>query len=613
MQGEIGLSLWLRVWPWADFIHTHRKQLEDRIEFLPERTFYTSLALFVGAFFNHPATYDLIFAEQRFWACVIKFWTFLTEFEEPNQRFVMLGHLSGFLADSRLRSYPERLDHMIDAAGSIGRLARLVADFIRTIVTHYTSEARRPIPRRSRPFRYFLSLFLPGRLVYFDTVVAYRDALDEVRDLLLGDDFKKTRSVLYGTWQVFLSTAEERCDALASYQSPSFEARKACDYPECGLIQESSCLKRCCGCQVFYYCSVECQRSDWERSHHSACGTHDSLLLSQRAALTFSERSYIRTLTHQTYLKKRRHLPDALFTLFDYSKPSPVMKVYPVHLDDAEASGRVWLDDEEAHEPLKKLLDAQSHEWQNLVKRAKLGRGRYQLHAIRISEGSKMKMWVVPLRTDGDKRFEGLLRLSQKMGRGLMQATDFMGEIDLLLKYCYLYAPFLGRVWRDYLRSYRSVQVHQTRTPGAALNFNERSFIRALVQHKYLKERRQLPHALFALFDFSKPSSVITVCPVDLDNVKTQRRLHELLDTKSDEWKDLVNRANVGEGRYQLHAIRISETRTWVVPLRADKNEVFDRLVMLSQMIRRGLLGEAALMGQIDFLLQSTNGMVEIH
>ncbi|KAJ7612212.1 hypothetical protein FB45DRAFT_940103 [Roridomyces roridus] len=72
-EGEIGFSLWPRVWPWVDFIHTHRQQLEDHIDFLPERDFYVSFALFLGSYFINQATCDLISATPGFWACVVKF------------------------------------------------------------------------------------------------------------------------------------------------------------------------------------------------------------------------------------------------------------------------------------------------------------------------------------------------------------------------------------------------------------------------------------------------------------------------------------------------------------------------------------------------------------
>ncbi|KAJ7612224.1 hypothetical protein FB45DRAFT_940130, partial [Roridomyces roridus] len=541
-EGSIGLSLWPCVWPWVDFIHIHRKDLDGRIDFLPERDFYVYFTLFAAAYRGHTATYELISATPGFWACLVKFWRFLPQLGSPDQRFVLLGHLTGFLADSGVRSHPERLEEMIDAAGSISRFARLVEYLIPTVVTHDTSDTRSPlnhindlmlfiddalqIPedhtleelisvplsplvvalythsncaeellaavllpcdsqeeragvvidqclilirrmvmaspptlwlskllargllralilitlrtdargwKLENHVRFSLDLIIPGGLVYLNTVVAYRDAFKEVQDLLWGDDFKNTVPALYETWQNFLSVAEERCEALAKYQLPSFEAQKACDSQTCGLILESSCLKRCSGCQTFYYCSVECQRNDWELGH--ACRTHGNLLLSGRAGLNFSERSFLRALIHQKYLKERRSIyaqqiqvlsqydlavhSAALFTLFDYCNGAfPGITVYPIVLDDAETQER-----------LDEHLNTDSPEWEDLTERAMLGKGRYQLHGIRIIGRLSMRTWVVPLRTDGDKVLSGVVRLAYKVRRGLVAEADTMGRL----------------------------------------------------------------------------------------------------------------------------------------------------------------------------------------
>ncbi|KAJ7612219.1 hypothetical protein FB45DRAFT_1065570 [Roridomyces roridus] len=142
MQGDVGLFLWPHIWPWVDFIHTHRKQLEDRIDLLSEEDFYVSFSRFLVSYCDHRATYELISATPGFWACVVKFWTFLTQFHDSDQRFLLLSLLGGFLAVTGVRSHPERLEEMIDAAGSISRFAGLVEDFIRTAGTPHTSNTR---------------------------------------------------------------------------------------------------------------------------------------------------------------------------------------------------------------------------------------------------------------------------------------------------------------------------------------------------------------------------------------------------------------------------------------------------------------------------------------
>ncbi|KAJ7614192.1 hypothetical protein FB45DRAFT_1064977 [Roridomyces roridus] len=554
-QGDIGLSLWPRVWPWVEFMRTHRDHLQDKINFPSERSFHFTFILFVGGFRDHPATYALMSGTPGFWACLLMAWTFLTQLDSPYECFMVLDNLGWFLANSGVRTHPERLEEMIDAAGSFIRLAGLVADFLRTFVKYYTPEIdqapHQPILRlltfidevdqfprdcgneaTSVPIgplgfvlytytdfareivsavlllcdrqereagrvineclilvrrmigtspvtvwlidllesgvfralvlitlrchqrgwklehhvRYFLMLLLPASLVYFRSVVAYGNALKDVQDLLSGHAFKRTPLYAMCKWEEFLASANERVEVLAEYQSSASVVQKACDNRKCSLIKKSSCLRRCSGCQAFYYCSVECQRNDWELGHRHVCHTHDSLLLSARATLTFSERSFLRALIHDRYHKERRsicaqqihvlsqydpaiHIPDALFTLFELCrKSSPTIRVYPVDSSDPEAQAR-----------LHELVDTKSEEWEYIVERARLGEGCFQLHAIRVMhEGivvdKPTRTWVVPLRTDRGELSAGLLRLSQELRQGLLAEEDLMKEIDFLLQ-----------------------------------------------------------------------------------------------------------------------------------------------------------------------------------
>ncbi|KAJ7610452.1 hypothetical protein FB45DRAFT_1121514 [Roridomyces roridus] len=78
-------------------------------------------------------------ASPGFWACLVRSWIFLTQLDMPNERSLLLDGLSRFLADCDVRSHPERLKEMVDAAGSIGSFAKLVEDFIGTVAEHSRS------------------------------------------------------------------------------------------------------------------------------------------------------------------------------------------------------------------------------------------------------------------------------------------------------------------------------------------------------------------------------------------------------------------------------------------------------------------------------------------
>ncbi|KAJ7603825.1 hypothetical protein FB45DRAFT_1085475 [Roridomyces roridus] len=119
-QGDIRLSLWPRVWPWVEFIGTPRPLSR--------------------AFRDHPTTYALISETSGFWAHLVETWTFLAQLDSPYERLLVFDDLVWFLASSGVRTHPERLEEMVDAAGSIIRLAGVVADLLRTFLKHYTPE-----------------------------------------------------------------------------------------------------------------------------------------------------------------------------------------------------------------------------------------------------------------------------------------------------------------------------------------------------------------------------------------------------------------------------------------------------------------------------------------
>ncbi|KAJ7610443.1 hypothetical protein FB45DRAFT_1038006 [Roridomyces roridus] len=210
-------------------------------------------------------------------------------------------------------------------------------------------------------------LLLPAGPVYFHAVAAYRHALKDVQDLLLGDNFKQT--VLYDPWQTFGTSAAEHLEALA--QSPLFMGAKACDNQDCGLIDGADSLKRCSGCQVFYYCSVECQRNDWELRHRKACSTHDSLLLSKRAGLIYKERLFLRTLIHHKYIKERPSIyAQQIQVLSEYDPAVPRRPLHALRLLPVITVYPIDPEDEEAQERLHDLVDTESDEWEDLVRRA---------------------------------------------------------------------------------------------------------------------------------------------------------------------------------------------------------------------------------------------------
>ncbi|KAJ7636336.1 hypothetical protein FB45DRAFT_445701 [Roridomyces roridus] len=112
---------------------------------------------------------------------------------------------------------------------------------------------------------------------------------------------------------------------------------------------------------------------------------------------------------------------------------------------------------------------------------------------------------------------------------------------------------------------YRSLLLTKI-APEPYLGCTERSFLRHLIHHKYVKERRSIwvqqvnifaaqpgkssvSPVLFTLFDFCQSPPLIKVYDADVEDCG----LDEFEDTTSPEWEDLIERARRSEGRMQLH------------------------------------------------------------
>ncbi|KAJ7620087.1 hypothetical protein FB45DRAFT_1062478 [Roridomyces roridus] len=333
------------------------------------------------------------------------------------------------------------------ATGSTPWLRKLLErGFLRALVL-ITIQCVRQQWRIEFHVRLHLCLGLPAGLVYYHAAVAYRNSLAAVQELISSDDFKK--SPLFESWGKVWDSANECLDVLDEYESEFFESWRACDNLECSNIRDAHDMAgRCSRCQAFYYCSPECQITDWEIAHRDTCSSYERILLCERATrpqtLMFRERSFLRALIHQKYDRERRNIcaqqvrllasypsedksKKNIFTFFDYCNCPPVIYIYAIHPSDAHARTR-----------LAQMVnwDLDSAEWHNLVQRAQDDEGYMHLHAMRILEGGGGgRVWVIPLRTDDPGIHVGVVELAKRVRGGeLAGQEDLLREIDDLLE-----------------------------------------------------------------------------------------------------------------------------------------------------------------------------------
>ncbi|KAJ6555445.1 hypothetical protein DFH09DRAFT_571042 [Mycena vulgaris] len=174
----------------------------------------------------------------------------------------------------------------------------------------------------------FLGNILPGAMVYHPVVCAMRSNAPSIRE---GRDARFVNPEVRADWLAFLELVEERVDALDYYESSDYVCTKACDGPQCGALIPKRDIKRCSGCRLHYYCSVECQTSGWrDGGHRQLC--RPLRFSPQPVELTKREEAFLRLTLSRDYQANKldvllkqltvihRTRSPKIGTLFDYFK-----------------------------------------------------------------------------------------------------------------------------------------------------------------------------------------------------------------------------------------------------------------------------------------------------
>ncbi|KAJ7134109.1 hypothetical protein C8R46DRAFT_1201641 [Mycena filopes] len=283
--------------------------------------------------------------------------------------------------------------------------------------------ARRPsLSKTQHHLKFLLREYLPSSTVYCDFIPAMEEALAGVETLVSTGAFLSSET--FADWTHFLSIAQERIALLESFDSRDLLAQKACDELECSIILEKGDFQRCSGCQTFYYCSRVCQVADWkEGGHRETCSLYRKLGLTEHSCYLPRERSFMRAVLHQEYVKQRHQIcrdavlclqvsPDAgYFVAFDFVR-APVTAT--VHSLAAPSWG--------THDVLRRG----GPEWAAYVARAARSEGSMTIHTMCVREGRLAKYWVVPLRAMTSELQDALKSIAGELASG----TTAMGDLD---------------------------------------------------------------------------------------------------------------------------------------------------------------------------------------
>ncbi|KAJ7642495.1 hypothetical protein DFH06DRAFT_609198 [Mycena polygramma] len=239
---------------------------------------------------------------------------------------------------------------------------------------------------------------LPSSLVYYHVLSHMERALSEAKKMAKSSNFKS--SPKFAAWKKFKELATQRLEVLAQFDSPGYVTQRACENMKCNRICEKVHFRRCSGCQSAYYCSAQCQRSDWSSGgHRESCALNRSLSLNPHSSLDVKERNFLRALLNHDYkgmikfqarmqqLQILNEQHDAkYFTVFNYANALEI--------------GVFSVNDPEFHEVTG------AARWAHDVARVVKGDGLLSLQVVVLREGGAARYFIVPLRTDTARTVE---------------------------------------------------------------------------------------------------------------------------------------------------------------------------------------------------------------
>ncbi|KAJ7633229.1 hypothetical protein FB45DRAFT_523865 [Roridomyces roridus] len=111
-------------------------------------------------------------------------------------------------------------------------------------------------------------------------------------------------------WTHFAGVAKERLAVLDAFESGETLHMKSCDNISCNKLAAKTDFMRCSACKKSYYCSRDCQATDWnDGGHREACEeSTETLLCDERMSSTTREQSFIRMVLHRDYLKAKKQI-----------------------------------------------------------------------------------------------------------------------------------------------------------------------------------------------------------------------------------------------------------------------------------------------------------------
>ncbi|KAJ7106812.1 hypothetical protein C8R43DRAFT_207937 [Mycena crocata] len=243
-----------------------------------------------------------------------------------------------------------------------------------------------------------LTLVLPGYMVFRSLLTHIKSSLLDVDGLVEAPAF--IASELYAPWQEFHALVRERLDFLESFNAAPSIMYKACDNMACSQIHVKSELQRCSTCLDLYYCSRQCQKSDWEAGHRDACNEICGLRrLPEEQQCSMQDRAFLRALVRRDYIANRTKVYTEVIKLLKQNSTQLYYVMFNYMSGPASVDVLPWPENvsEMVELPWDLLIRFHNH-----GARAVTSAGRVEVHVMVIPNGLKPHYKIFPIRHRSD-------------------------------------------------------------------------------------------------------------------------------------------------------------------------------------------------------------------
>ncbi|KAJ6507628.1 hypothetical protein DFH09DRAFT_1288905 [Mycena vulgaris] len=408
--------LWPRVWKWIDFLHTYWDYLPGFSAADSETEACPHDAYILMTVARHEETARLIYATDgvrfllaRAWKILIYPRSFLRKALLSNGivagLVTAISALDGVALTGNELMAPtfrfclnELLKYLLTPPGYPLVTEALGAGLLQIIVSY--GETANPDASDA------------CGLVYHRSVAQIKESFKDVK---VSSAFKI--SPVFEGWEVLVALIETRVGVLDNWNARHRQRSAACDNTN---IDQKDKFNRCAGCKAVYYCSRNCQASDWRNGHRDVCQQLASVQYHNPETLNTRERSFMRAVLHHNYEELicnvsylqikfiHEHPTEQFITRFDYSRPFGV----PIDVIATSAVPTIQLEEFKI-------------KWRTWLVRAARDGGKLEMHLMYVAEGGDRRLWLFPMRSAKAAFPDGLQLLARAIGDSTSFSDSF--------------------------------------------------------------------------------------------------------------------------------------------------------------------------------------------